>query len=100
MNDKCLAYLTNVIFCYLVNCVYCGEPVELEVHGVKHVDDLDGLTLRADVGKGDHITEEDGALLELSFRANITTTTTDHMAISINIPLFQSFYNVENNSEN
>lgn len=46
--------------------MYCGEPVELEVHGVEHVDDLDGLAGSTDIGEGDHITEQDGAHLELT----------------------------------
>lgn len=30
---------------YLINIVYGGEAVKLEVHGVEHKDDLDGFTL-------------------------------------------------------
>ena len=44
--------------------MHSGEAVEPQVHGVEHEDDLNGLTLGADVGEGDHITEEYGALLK------------------------------------
>lgn len=43
-----------------------GEAVKPGVHGVKHVDNLDGLTSCADVCEGDHITEENSAHLELT----------------------------------
>lgn len=51
---------------HLVNIVDVGEAVESGVHGIKHVDDLDGLTSRADVREGDHITEENSAHLEVT----------------------------------
>lgn len=43
-----------------------GEPVKPRVHGVEHVDDLDGLAGRADVGESDHVTEENGAHFKLT----------------------------------
>lgn len=52
---------------HLVDIVDISEAVELGVHGVKHVDDLDGLTGCADVREGDHITEENSAHLKLTW---------------------------------
>ena len=43
-----------------------GKAVELGVHGVEYVDDLDGLAGSTDIGEGDHIPEPDGAHLELN----------------------------------
>lgn len=51
---------------YLVHVMDAGKAVELGVHGVEHVDDLDGLAGSTDIGEGDHITEQDGAHLELT----------------------------------
>lgn len=51
---------------HLVDIVDICEAVEPGVHGIKHVDNLDGLTSCADVGKGDHITEENSAHLEVT----------------------------------
>lgn len=42
-----------------------GEPVELGVHEVEHVNDVDGLTGGADVSEGDNIAEQNGANVEL-----------------------------------
>lgn len=50
---------------YLVDVMYVGEPVELGVHGVEHVDDVDGLAGGADVGEGDDIAEQNCAHLKL-----------------------------------
>lgn len=51
---------------YLVNIVHSREPVESEVHGVQHEDNLDGLTQGADVSERHHVTEQYGALFKFS----------------------------------
>lgn len=51
-----------------------GKTVKFQVHGVEHVDDLYGFTLWANVGEGYHITEEDGALLKLTWKKENTET--------------------------
>lgn len=45
--------------------MYAGEPVELGVHGVEHVDDVDWLAGGTDVSEGHHIAEQNGAHLKL-----------------------------------
>lgn len=60
----------KIKFCcvYLVNIVHSCESVEPEVHGVKHVDNLDGFTHGADIREGHHITEQYGALFKFTCR--------------------------------
>lgn len=53
-------------YVHLVNIVYSGKTVKLQVHGIEHGNNLDGFTLRADVGEGHHIAEENSALFKLT----------------------------------
>lgn len=50
----------------LVDVMDVGESVELGVHGVEHMDDVNGLADGADVREGHHVAEQDGAHVELT----------------------------------
>lgn len=50
---------------YLVDVMYVGESVKLGIHGVEHVDNIDGLAGSADVGEGHHVTEQNSAHLKV-----------------------------------
>lgn len=58
------------IHIYLVDIVHSGESVKLQVHGVKHMNDLNGFTHGTDIGKRHYITEQYGAFLEFSCRTH------------------------------
>lgn len=45
--------------------MYVGESVKLGIHGVEHVDNIDGLAGSADVGEGYHVTEQNSAHLKV-----------------------------------
>lgn len=48
--------------------MYVGESVKLGIHGVEHVDDVDGLAGSADVREGHHVAEQNGARLEVPWK--------------------------------
>lgn len=60
--------IISLMSVYLVDIVHSCEPVESEVHGVKHADNVDGLTQGADVGEAHHVTEQYCALFKFSCR--------------------------------
>lgn len=63
MQKKQTGYTIHI---YLVDIVHRGKSVKLQVHGVKHMNDLNGFTHGADIGKGHYITEQYGAFFEFS----------------------------------
>lgn len=73
--------------------MYGGETVKLKVHGVEHDDDLNRFTLRANGGEGHHITEEDGALLKLTWRTE-TTDINSHVFIASTIFSYGMYFSL------